>query len=257
MLVLPQVAGVTPPAGVKAGDWAHYVVTQKVTGNAALVKSFVDQYSAYANTSYVSLNVTQVVGGSNVSLTLDIHHTNGTIARSNQTVDVSLGVTNDNPPLVIMQNMTALTYLSNGNFSYVPRTINNLDVDSPPGGNSSALRYSWDEFTGILLSEQFVYDMANATSTGTFTFTLVMTATNLWHYVPPKPTLNSPTPVRPSGLQFLELYALAGVIGSLTVGVVAYTLKRSPKTKGPSRISARDSRRTGRELNRQKKTTNE
>ena len=253
ILVLPQAVGIAPRVGVKAGDWAHYVVTQQVSGSASLLRSFIDQYSPYAETSYLSLNVTQIVKGSNVSMILEIHHTNTSIARSYQMVNVSLDITPDNPPIVIASNMTAPTYTSEGNFSYVHRIINNLEVSSPPGSNSSALRYSWDKYTGILLSEQFVYNRANATSSGTFTFTLAITGTNLWHYVPPKPTPNPP-PAKPPGIQFTELYVLAGVLGSVTLGLAAYALKRSPRTKGRPRTGARDSRNASRALSQKKHT---
>jgi len=250
MLVLPPAADAAPQAGVKAGDWARYNVSQHVTGNETLVKDRLAQYGAYAKTNYVSLNITSV-DGTNVSLTQGIHYTNGTIYSSNSTVDVSVFDPN-NPPVVIMQNMPTLSSLTMGNFSRVSRTINNF---FPPSDASSALRYSWDEDTGILLSEQFLYNVeANQTNTATFTFVFAITETSLWHYVPPTPGPNNIPPVGPFGLQFTELYALVGIIGSLALGLAAYAVKRSPKNKGRSRISPRDPRSTNRELNPKKST---
>jgi hypothetical protein len=245
MLVLPQVAG-APQAGVKAGDWARYVVSQHVTGNETLVKSFVAQFSAYADTSYVSLNVTAVYG-TNVSLALGIHHTDGTVDSRLSTVDVSLGVDPNNPPIVIMQNYPpTLSNVSNGTFFGVPRIVNNLDV-SPTPGNAS--RYSWDENTGMLLSEVFLYTVdANATNTGTFTYSFAMTSTSLWHYIPPKTPPSITPPTVPFGVQFTELYALIGIIGSIAIGAVAFAMKKSPKPKGRYRKSAQDSRRDRRDL---------
>jgi hypothetical protein len=253
MIVLPQVAGTAPRAGVKAGDWARYVVSQHVTGNETLVKSFEAQFSAYADTSYVSLNVT-AVHLTNVSLTLGIHHTDGTVASNLSTIDVSLSVNATNTPIVIMQNYPpTLSSMSNGTFFGVPRIVNSLDV-SPTPGNAS--RYSWDENTGMLLSELFLYTVdANATNTGTFTYSFGMTSTNLWHYVPPKTPPSIIPPAGPSGLQFAELYVIVGIIASIALGVVGYALKRSPKSKGNARIGARDSRHAKRELI--KKSANE
>jgi hypothetical protein len=237
LLFLPQAIGATPLAGVKAGDWALYVVDQHATGNSTLVRNYQEKYIVYANASYVRLNVTQVVGGSNVSLIEDIHYSNGSDTRIQTLVDVSQGVTIDNPPRVLMANTTTLTFLSTGNFSYVPRTVNNLEVDSASGGNSSALRYSWDEFTGILVSEQFVYNVAvSDTNTGTFTYTLAMTSTSLWHYVPPKPPVSNPP--TPFDLGFAELYVSVGVVGALALGVVAYARRRPRDAKGPAKRRA-------------------
>jgi len=254
ILVLPQVAGTAPRPGVKAGDWARYVVSQHVTGNETLVKSFVAQFSAYANTSYVSLNVT-AVAGTNVSLTLGIHHIDGTIASSLSTVDVNMAVDANNAPIVIMENYPPLlSSVSNGTFFGVPRIVNNLDVSLSPG---NASRYSWDENTGMLLSELFLYTVdANATNTGTFTYSFGMTSTSLWHYIPPKNPPGTTPPTAPFGLQFPELYALAGIIGSIAIGAVAYAMKRTPKPKGRSRTGTRDSSRDSRDLNQKKSKHN-
>jgi len=256
LVVLPQVADAGPQAGVKTGDWARYGVGQHVTGNETLVKNFVAQYGDYANTSYVSLNITAVYG-TNVSLTQSIHHINGRVVSSLSTVNVSIGVDPSNPPPVIMKDYPpTLSNISNGTFFGVPRTINTLNVNSASGNTSYGLRYSWDSDTGMLLSELFLYTVdASATNTATFTFSFAMTSTNLWHYIPPK---NPPgtTPPGPFGLQFTELYALAGIIGSIAVGVVAFAMKRSPKSKGRSRTGARDSRRDGRDLNQKKSVNN-
>lgn len=255
MLALPQVAGVAQ-AGVKAGDWARYDVSLNITGNKTLVKNFVALYSDYANTSYVSLNITAVYG-TNVSLIQRIHRYDGTTVLTSSTLNVSLGVDPTNPPSVIMQNSSALSTISNATLFNVPRTINTLNVNSPPGNNSSALRYSWDEATGMLVSEVFTYVVdASDTNTGTFTYIFAISATSLWHYIPPKNQPGSTPPAQPFGLQFGEVYALAGVIGSIALGVVAYSLKRSPKTKGPIRSTARISRSASLESNRKKTPNN-
>ena len=230
---MPQVAG-TPlqVAGVKAGDWANYDVSQHVTGNATLVQGYVDIYGAYANTRYVSLNVTQVLDGTNVSLTLGIHHADGTIISSSSTINVTADWQPENPPIVMMKNYPpTLSSVTTGVFFNVSRTINNLIVNSPMGRVSSALRYSWDKETGLLLRQLFLYTVdENETNTGTFTYSFVMTGTSLWH-APPNTPPSKNSPVSPSGPQFIEIYALAGVVGSLILGVVAYGLRRSPEAK--------------------------
>lgn len=234
-LLLPHVSGSVQP-GVKIGDWSHYSVSENVTGNKTLVKSYPKQYSAYANTSYVSLNVTNVVG-TNVTLTQGFHYLNGSLASSISVVDVSIGVDPSNPPTVIMQNSLPFNSITNGTFFGVSRLVNNLDV-SGDSGNSS--RHTWDEITGILISELISNTVDSSTSSGTFTFVLSMTSTNLWHYVPPR----NPPPATssPFGLQFAELYVLTGVIGSVAVGVVAFARRRRSRSKRGPRSKRKDSR---------------
>jgi hypothetical protein len=234
LMILPLVGGVTPRAGVKTGDWAHYSVSQNMTGNKTLVKGLIAAYSPFANTSYVSLNITGV-SGTNVSLTQGIHHTNGTIISSALTVDLSSGVDPSNPPVVIMQNYpNVLSGILNGTFLGVPRIFDNLVVSSGPDSNSSALRYSWDNSTGILLSKLFFYSIeANATNTATFTYTLAITSTSLWHYVPPKPPVSNPP--APFDLGFAGLYVSVGVVGALALGVVAYARRRPRDAKGAAK----------------------
>jgi hypothetical protein len=254
MLVLPQAASAAPRAGVKAGDWARYVVSLNITGNKTLVQSFVAQYSAYANTTYVRLNITAVYG-TNVTLTQSIHHTDGTVVSNFSTVNVSLPVDTSNPPIIIMQDYpNTLGGLTNGTFFGVPRIVNNLYVSSSLG---NASRYSWDENTGLLLSELFQYTVdASETNTGSFTYSLAMSSTSLWHYIPPKTPPSTPPPTAPFGLQYAELYALVGVFGSIVIGAIAYALKRSPKSNSRSRTGAQDSRRDSRDLNRKKPANN-
>jgi hypothetical protein len=111
-------------------------------------------------------------------------------------------------------------------------------VSASSGDNSSTLRYSWDNETGILLSEILYYIVDQSSPNfGTFAFTLSLTSTSLWHYVPPKNQPGNPPPSSPFGLEFAELYVLIGVVGAITVGVVAYAVRRSPKPKGNSRTS--------------------
>lgn len=237
LIILPHVEGVIPRSGVKAGDWVHYSVSQNMTGNTTLVKGLVAEFNQYATTSYVSLNVTGV-SGTNVSLTKGIHHTNGTIVSSALNVDVSVGVDPSNPPVLIMQNYpNILNGISNGTFLGVPRIFNNLVVNSGPDTNSSALRYSWDNATGILLSELFFYSIeANATNTATFTYTLAITSTNLWHYIPPKPPASNPP--SPFDLGFAESYVLVGALGALALGVIAYARSRPRGTRGAAKRRA-------------------
>jgi hypothetical protein len=255
MLALPQAANAAPRAGVKAGDWARYDVSINVAGNKTLVKNFVAQYSAYANTNYVRLNIT-AVQGTNVSLAQSIHHNDGTVVSSLSTVNVSLAVDTNNPPIIIMQNYgPTLGTITNGTFFNVPRTINTLSMNSASGSLSSASRYSWDNETGLLLSKTLSYDnQTNDADFGTLTYVFVMTETSLWHYIPPKvpPTI----PPAPFGLQFAELYILAGIIGSVAIGAIAYAMKRSPKSKGRSRTGTRDSRRDSRDLSQKKSANN-
>lgn len=236
--ILPQVGGITPRAGVKAGDWAHYSVSQNMTGNMTLVNGLIGEFSPYASTSYVSLNITGV-SGTNVSLTQGIHHTNGTIVSRALIVDLSLGIDPSNPPILIMQNYpNTLNGISNGTFLGVPRIFDNLVVTPPgPETNSSVLRYSWDNSTGILLSEQFYYSIeANVNNIATFTYTLAIVGTNLWHYVPPKAPPSTP-PSTPFGIKFAELYVLVGVVSSVAVGTIAFVLKRPSGAKKKSRAS--------------------
>lgn len=237
LLVLPSAHGLAIRVGVKAGDWAHYDVNQHFDHNSTLVKDVAAHYSSYNNTRYVSLNVTSVEG-TNVTLIEGIHHTDGTTILLTSIVNVSLDIDLNNPPLLIMQNHPTLTSLTNGDFFGVSRTINSLILNSQMGGNSSALRYSWDNDTGVLLSEQFVYTVDESdTNTGTFTYTLTMTSTNLWHYIPPK---NPPVipPPGTSGLQFEELYTVTGIVGSIAVGVVAFATNRRSKSKRRSKTNA-------------------
>jgi len=250
MLVLPQATNATPRAGVKAGEWASYDATLNFTGNATLVKNYANQYSAYANTSYVRLNITAVYG-TNVSLAQSIHHNDGTVFSSVSTVNVSLSIDTNNPPIIIMQNYgPTLGTISSGSFFNVQRTINTLALNSASGNLSSALRYSWDNETGLLLSKTLSYNVqASDTDFGTFTFVFVVTGTSLWHYIPPKTPPSTTPPTAPFGLQFAELYVLAGIIGSVAIGAIAYAMKRSPKSKSRSRTGARDSRRDSRDLN--------
>lgn len=232
LLLLPQVTGIVPKVGVRPGDWAHYVVSQHTTGNQTLVKNYVAQYSAYVNTSYVDLNITTVTG-TNVSLTQGIHHTNGVTNSSYSTIDVSQAVDPSNPPIIIMQNYPYPTMVSSGSFFGVPRTINTIIVNSP-GDNSSASRYSWDNSTGVLLSEQLSYIVdSSSKNNATFAFTFSISSTSLWHYVPQKNQPGTPPPA-PFGLQFAELYVLVGIIGAAAVGVVAFVAKRPPKARGKS-----------------------
>lgn len=232
----PRAFGVPTQVGVKAGDWAHYSIGQDPTGNTTLVKSLMNQFSAYNNTRYASVNFTTVYG-TIVNLTQGIHYMNGTTLASSLTVDVSQGVDPTNPPIVIMQNYQSLgNGLTNGTFFGVQRIINSLYV-SPSQGNAS--RYTWDETTGVLISKQILYtvDAANG-STGTFTFTFSMTSTNLWYYVPSKNPSGRPPPM-PLDLQFAELYALAGVAGSITVGILAVRRNRRSKIRQRSKNGLR------------------
>jgi hypothetical protein len=254
ILALPQAASAAPQAGVKAGDWASYDVSLNITGNKTLVQSFVAQYNAYANTSYVRENITAVYG-TNVSLTQGIRHTNGTVVSNLSTVNVALPWDTSNPPIIIMQNYPdILGGITNGTFFGVPRIVNNL-YESSSLGNAS--RYSWDENTGLLLSEllQFTVD-ANQSNTGSFTYSRAMSSTSLWHYIPPKTPPSTTPPTSPFGLQFAELYALAGVIGSVAIGAIAYATRRSPKSKGRPRTGARDSGRDIRDLKQKKPANN-
>ena len=224
LLAVSHAHGFSPTVGVKAGDWAHYDVGQHITGNATLTKTTEAKYNTYNNTRYVGLNITSV-RGTNVSLTQGIYHTNGTIISTSITVDVSVNIDQSNPPLIIMQDYPpTLSSITTGNFSGVPRTIDSLVVSSQVGGNSSALRYSWDNATGILLSEQFLYtfDVSNSNN-ATFTYTLSMTTTSLWHYVPPRPPVSNPPT---NDQQFAEIYSIVAVVGALTLGVVAYARTR-------------------------------
>jgi hypothetical protein len=234
---LPQVFSVTAQVGVKAGDWAHYSVGENPSGNITLVKSLLNQFSAYNNTQYASVNFTKV-SGTNVNLTQAIHYTNRTILANSVTIDVSQGIDQTNPPIIITQNSPPLgNGLTNGTFFNVQRIINSLYV-SPSQGNAS--RYTWDEETGVLISKQILYTVDANGSTGTFTFTLSMISTNLWYYVPPKNPSNGPP--MPLGLQFAELYVIAGVVGSITVGVFAVRSKRRYKTRSRSKNGSKSSR---------------
>ena len=237
LFMLPAIGGVSPRAGVKAGDWALYSVSQNMTGNMTLVKGLIGEFGPYASTSYVSLNITGV-SGTNVSLTQGIHHTNGTIVSRALIVDLSLGVDPNNPPILIMQNYpNTLNGISNGTFLGVPRIFDNLVVNSGPDSNSSALRYSWDNATGIILSELFFYSIeANATNTATFTYTLAITSTSLWHYVPPRPPVSNPP--APFDLGFAGIYVLVGIVGALALGVFAYARRRPHAAKGPAKRRA-------------------
>lgn len=231
--ILSHAEGAVPTAGVKAGDWAHYDLSQRFTGNASLVKGYADQYKLYANSMYFTLNFT-AISGTNVSIAQHVYLTNGTIATYNSVVDVSLDVNQTSPQILIRQNYPPyLSGIANGTFLGVPRIYDNLIVNSGPPNNSSAVRYSWDNHTGVLLSIQALYSVdQNMTNSGTFSNTVNIVNTNLWHYIPPKKPGSTPTPA--PGLQFAEIYVLAAVIGSLGVGLIAYT-RRGPRKMTRSR----------------------
>ncbi len=214
-------------AGVKAGDWSRYDLAQHTTGNSTSASGVENQYKVFSNATIVTLNITEVVG-TNVSSTTGIHYTNGSTTLRSSTTDISQGIDQNDPPMIIMKNYPTPQFQTQGYFSRVSRILNTITINAVTGDNSSALRYSWDNDTGVLLSEQLLYSISsNSPNNATFALTLALTSTSLWHFVPPTGPQGSPPP-GPLGLTFAELYIMIGIAVSASGGLFAL-FRRKPR----------------------------
>jgi len=233
-LIAPTYATTYAPA-VRAGDWAKYNVFLSAQGNKTLLAgsgSFLQQFN---NTKYAMLNVTSV-SGTNVTIIVSFHYTNGTVYNvpSSQIPPVNVNGTNTSGPTIIAGGLTAPDPIGQGNSAKlnstktltilgVSRSVNFLNITMSSGGGGGSGSFSsgwaWDQATGILAGLLFSGTAMQSGSSASYSADLAISDTNLW---------SAPTIL---GVSQTTFYLLAGVIAAVVVvaAVLAVWKLRKPK----------------------------